>query len=367
MAKVGSGVAVDDDPDAAGQPAGEGLRRIRRAQQEGFGRHQNIGHRAAVHMQFDRLIPAVAQDQGNGWKGHGNAGRGDQDVQEQQARHLVGLLGQCAHVPDDLGLGVEAGGGHIQASAAPVLFGHGAQQGFVHIVDHQLSQRLGAEHAGPEQNAEAAGPQQAFGSAVSEGPGQPGVALFADKGEGRDQGAGADAGDDFEFRSVTALAPAVQHARPEGAVGPAAGQGQQIDRSVFGGPGRDAQFAHKAQLSLLDIEIVADGGAGGAQLGRGDIQARIGLAGGRQHQQDAARDDAAQTRHDPSPCPAGRLRPRAGCDNPLCPISRGAVRGSMAGEADVTSWLVLECSDMWPHHPGWLARRPSPPWTPLRG
>ena len=107
-------------------------------------------------MQFDRLISVVAQNQRNGWKGHGNAGRGDQDVQKQQARHLIGLLGQGAHVPDDLGLRVEAGGGHIEASAAPVLFGYGAQQSFVHIVDHQLGQRLGAEHAGPEQNTEAA-------------------------------------------------------------------------------------------------------------------------------------------------------------------------------------------------------------------
>ena len=53
------------------------------------------------------------------------------------------------------------------------------------------------------------------------------IEFGAQKGEGGDECAGADAGDDREFRPVAARGPAIQQPRAERTVGAAAGQGQR--------------------------------------------------------------------------------------------------------------------------------------------
>jgi hypothetical protein len=54
------------------------------------------------------------------------------------------------------------------------------------------------------------------------------VILGTEKGEGRDDGSGADAGDDLEFGTVATLGPAAENASAKRAIGAAAGKGQRF-------------------------------------------------------------------------------------------------------------------------------------------
>ena len=108
-----------------------------------------------------------------------------------------------------------------------------------------VAQRPRLEEAGPDEPAHALELEEILHLAAREHGPQHLVVAGAEIGKGRDQGAGAGAGDDGELRTVAARAPAVQKARAERAVGAAARQGENGRLLRYAGGGCDAFLSHR--------------------------------------------------------------------------------------------------------------------------
>ena len=137
-----------------------------------------------------------------------------------------GLDAIAAHVPDCAALRVEIGGDDEELAAQAILFRDRGKHLWGHMLGDQVAQRPGREQAGSEQPANAFKLQEALEGAAGKYTGEHVVIAGAEKSEGRNQRAGAGAGDDGELWPVASLGPAVQKAGAKGAVCAAAGQGQ---------------------------------------------------------------------------------------------------------------------------------------------
>ena len=184
-----------------------------------------------MHLLDQTPLAVDARDHDRG-KHAGDAGGGEQDLAEQLHRLFPALAGQQPHVPDHRLLRIEIGR-HDQQPPALVMFdGDLAQQFRGDIGLNQILQHAGAEQAGRRKGRETAPAQQPARAALGIGAVQFVVPFGAEEGEGRRQRPGADAGDHAELGPGSTLGPAHQNPGPIGAIGPAAGQGE--DRPALG-------------------------------------------------------------------------------------------------------------------------------------
>ena len=137
------------------------------------------------------------------------------------------------------------------------------------VVIDQFSQRRGLVGAGLEQTAYPVTMQQAATAVSREGIGELRVPFASEKGEGRDQRSGADAGYDLEIGPLTPTAESNQCAGAKGAHRAAAGQRQDIYPPV----GRCASNALE-RLRDAPVECVPVGGVV-ANVGREAGRVRI--------------------------------------------------------------------------------------------
>ena len=139
--------------------------------------------------------------------------------------------GDGADVPDHRPLGVEVGGADQQQAALLVLARDGIEHLLVGVAGDHLGQRAGVGHGIVEQGGgEAARAEDLVGGHGRIDVAQRVVVGGSEKGEGRDQGAGADAGHHLEFRPRAERRPAVHQPGTEGAVVAAAGDRKIVDR-----------------------------------------------------------------------------------------------------------------------------------------
>ena len=138
---------------------------------------------------------------------------------------------QRADVPDDGTLGIEIGGADHQQTALLVFARDGVEHLLVGVALDHLRERRGVGHGIVEHGGE-----QATGTKdLVRGHGrvdlaQGGVVVGPEEGEGRNQGAGADAGHYLEFGPRPGFGPAVHQAGAERAVVAATGHGEVAHR-----------------------------------------------------------------------------------------------------------------------------------------
>ncbi|MNT19410.1 hypothetical protein D3C72_1546700 [compost metagenome] len=166
------------------------------------------------------------------------------------------------------------------------------QHRLVHIALDQFTQGFAAEHARSDQGAHAPAFQQPGRLPAGIGLLQPPVPARAEEDEGGGQGAGRDPGHDLEIRALAAGGPAVDQTGGEGPVGPAAGQGDQVEMTV-------RPLGHALAQLLFDLlrrRLVLDGeadvgkahGRGRVAFGQAEVAARPAGAG--RQQQTGAQD-----------------------------------------------------------------------------
>src|SRR5690606_21759297 len=95
---------------------------------------------------------------------------------------------------------------------------------------------------------------------------------------------------------VAGLAPADHDARAIGAVGPAAGQGQDVERAVRRGDLGVDRLAHEAVAGLGGQEVITPGRAGARQVGGVEDGARNRLAGAERQQGDGQQHQDEKTK-----------------------------------------------------------------------
>ncbi|MNT17409.1 hypothetical protein D3C72_1525560 [compost metagenome] len=174
-----------------------------------------------------------------------------------------------------------------------MLGGDLGQHRLIDIALDQLAQRQAAEHARPDQGAHAPAFQQAGRLTAGIGLLETPIPARAEEDEGGGQGAGGHPGHHLEIRPLAAGGPAVDQTGGEGAVGSAAGQGDQVEVAV-------RALGHALAQLLLDLlrrRLVLDGEADiGKAHGRGRlalVQAEVAAsaAGAGRQQQTSAQDD----------------------------------------------------------------------------
>ena len=106
-----------------------------------------------------------------------------------------------------------------------MLFGDAPQELGRDVRVHQAGQNTRTQQAGRGQSAEAAPAYEPFGLAAGVCGPEFVVPIAAKESEGGCEGAGADAGDEVERRTISPLAPARQDARAVCAVSAAARDG----------------------------------------------------------------------------------------------------------------------------------------------
>ena len=162
---------------------------------------------------------------------HGrDRGRGEQHLAEQLERLWTARDRDRPHVPDHRALGVEIGGADQQPAPLAVLLGHLCQEGIVHVEGDDLGKRrVARERVAAEQPPDRLHDGDVLGVGFGEDLFQGLVVFRPEKGEGRGERAGRDAGDEVEFGPLARCGPAAEHPCPERAVGAAARQRKEID------------------------------------------------------------------------------------------------------------------------------------------
>ena len=183
-------------------------------EQHRFRDDQHVGDDAAVDMHLGEALALRFDVDQHRREDSGNAGGGLDHLTEQFRCARIDAGGDRAHVPDRGALRVELGADDeqppavrgIRAAIASMTSG---------VTCLAISCRSGAasNRLEPNRPRTPSNLQEALEGAAGKHLGEHRVVLRAEKGEGRNQRAGAGAGDNGEFRPVAALGPAVQQAR----------------------------------------------------------------------------------------------------------------------------------------------------------
>ncbi|MCX7373656.1 MAG: hypothetical protein NTW56_14680 [Alphaproteobacteria bacterium] len=123
----------------------------------------------------------------------------------------------------------------ISSTALRVLLGDGGHHAFIQLAADGAEQRQGVGHRVIEQGGQHATADRDIGQRdLGIDAPQPGIPCGPEKGEGRGQRAGGDAGDQLEARAVL---PGGEQAGAEGPILATAGDGQQVEAAPQGGGG----------------------------------------------------------------------------------------------------------------------------------
>ena len=202
------------------------------------------------------------------------ARRGDQDVPEQPQGGRPADGGDFTHVPDHRPLAVQVGGGDQQTTTLGVARGHRLEHRLVDEGIQQPLQLLALEHAA-QRRRQTADAQQLGRVPAGIGVAELVVPGGAQEGERRDQGAGADPGDDGEVRTGSGGGQPDQHAGPERAAGRAAGDGQDVEVLA-----RDQDLGQRQAVGggLERLLRLLDGQADAMEAGNLGVAGRRGQA-----------------------------------------------------------------------------------------
>ncbi len=195
---------------------------------DGRGVSEHLRHGAAVHV---HLLVALTVDfhvDHHRREAHGDGGGSHHDAHEQIQCLGSAVARDLAHVPDDGAACVDVGGADQQETSLRILGGDFAQDVRRDVLARERPQRRVVRH----RVAEDARDQAALLEHVLRRDGgvdlrQRRIVLFAEKREGCDQRARADAGDELELGPRSGSRPAIEQARRVGTLVAAPGDGQE--------------------------------------------------------------------------------------------------------------------------------------------
>ena len=283
---------------------------------------------AAIDVQFVELLAVDFHLDPHGWEHAGDRARRENDAAIEFGGFARAARSDRPHIPHDEPLGIQVRGADVQAATGRVRDGHFRQNLIRDFFRDSFRQRSRIVHGVRERNVKRRSRlKDVLAADVRHVDLQQIVVMRPEEGEGRDDAASADAGDDIELRAGSRVGPSFEHADAEGPVHTAAGEREELIRPRAGRVAgrdpaaklrfhfpRDSRFHRRVRVRRgPEIDEVS------IRRNRFGNAVPAGAAGGCEHRDQQQHDEAKSHPQPPSefrrhPIRCRRCRPRRTSD-----------------------------------------------------